>query len=502
MTGKVYIVGAGPGDPELITVKGRDLLAAAEVVLYDNLAAPELLPPNAKKIYVGKKKSDHSMPQEEIIRLLIEHARAGSNVVRLKGGDPYVFGRGGEEAEALADANIPFEVVPGVTAALGIAAYTGVPLTHRDHNSSVTFVTGHDPDRIDWTRAGHAETLVIYMGLTTIGTIAERLMAAGRGPETPAVVVQRATTPRQHTIFTTLGELKRVVETAQMKPPATIVIGEVAALRGKLDWFEKQPLFGQTVLVTRAEGQGEAGSRQLRRLGAHVLDIPVIEIQAPEDPAPLQTALTKLPSYDWILFTSANAVTRFFGALFETGKDCRAIRARIGAIGEKTAAALQTVGIRADRIAEQALAEGVVTAFESENLAGARVLLPRAAVGRDLIPNEFRKRGARVDIVPVYRTAVPQESQEKLAQVDHVDWITFTSSSTVKNFLALGGRRLIEAGAKAISIGPATSETMKAHDISITAEAVAHTMEGVIATIRRCHNPALAVTRAATEPRP
>ncbi|MFN0105520.1 MAG: uroporphyrinogen-III C-methyltransferase [Bryobacteraceae bacterium] len=483
MKGKVYIVGAGPGDPELITVKGHELLASADVVLYDNLAAPELLPPNAKRIYVGKKKSDHAMSQAEIIRLLIDHAKAGECVVRLKGGDPYVFGRGGEEAEALADAGVPFEVVPGVTAALGIAAYTGVPLTHRDHNSSVTFVTGHDPDRIDWTRAGHAETLVIYMGLTTVGTIAERLIAAGRAPATPAVVVQRATTPRQHTIFTTLGELKQAVDTAQLKPPATIVIGEVAALRGKLDWFEKRPLFGQTILVTRAEGQGDEGNRQLRRLGANVLDIPVIEIQPPEDSAPLTEAVANLPSYDWLLFTSANAVTRFFDALFASGRDARAIRARVGAIGEKTAAMLQTRGIRPDRVAAQAVAEGVVEAFATESLAGARVLFPRAAVGRDLIPTEFRKRGARVDIVPVYRTGVPQESVEKLAAVDHVDWITFTSSSTVKNFLALGGRRLLEGGAKAVSIGPATSETMRAHGVPIAAEAATHTMDGVVAVL-------------------
>jgi uroporphyrinogen III methyltransferase/synthase len=487
MKGKVYIVGAGPGDPELITVKGRDLLASADIVLYDNLAAPELLPPNARKIYVGKKKSDHAMPQEEIIRLLIEHANAGEFVVRLKGGDPYVFGRGGEEAEALADAGIDFEVVPGVTAALGLAAYTGVPLTHRDHNSSVTFVTGHDPEKIDWTRAGHAETLVIYMGLTTIGAIAEKLMAAGRAAATPAVVVQRATTPRQHTIFTTLGELKTVVEAAHLKPPATIVIGEVAALRGKLDWFEKQPLFGQTVLVTRAEGQGEEGNRQLRRLGANVLDIPVIEIQPPGDDALLKDALANLQIYDWILFTSANAVTRFFDALFAAGKDARAIRARIGAIGTKTAAVLETRGIRPDRVAEQAIAEGIVSAFRGESLAGARVLLPRAAAGRDVIPVEFHKRGASVDIVPVYRTGVPQESMEKLAAVDRVDWVTFTSSSTVKNFLALGGRRLLEAGAKAISIGPATSETMQFHGIKITAEATGHNMDGVIDAIRsRC----------------
>ena len=484
MIGKVYLIGAGPGDPDLITVKGRELLALATVVLYDNLAAPELIPHTAKRVYVGKKKSDHAMPQAEIIRLLIQYAQQGETVARLKGGDPYIFGRGGEEVEALAAAGIEFEVVPGVTAALGLAAYTGIPLTHRDHTSSVTFVTGHDPAKIDWTRVGHAETLVIYMGLTTIGEIAKRLIEAGRAPTTPAVVVQRATTPRQHTIFTTLAELPTIAEAHHLKPPATIVIGEVAALRGKLDWFEKRPLFGQTVLVTRAEGQGEEGNRKLRRLGAHVLDIPVIEIQPPDDPAPLVEALQNLKLYDWILFTSANAVTRFFDALFAQGKDARAIRAKIGAIGTKTAAALHTRGIVPDNIAAEAVAEGVVKAFETESLAGARVLLPRAAVGRDLIPIEFRKRGARVDIVPVYRTGVPQESVEKLAQVETVNWITFTSSSTVKNFLALGGRRLLDQGAKAISIGPATSETMRAHEIEIALEAQDHTMDGVIAAIQ------------------
>jgi uroporphyrinogen III methyltransferase / synthase len=347
----------------------------------------------------------------------------------------------------------------------------------------VTFVTGHEPDRIDWTRVGHAETLVIYMGLTTIGTIAERLMAAGRSGETPAVVVQRATTPRQHTLYATLETLAALVEMEQLKPPATIVIGEVAALRGKLDWFEKQPLFGQTVLVTRAEGQGEEGNRQLRRLGANVLDVPVIEIQPPEDSGPLEKALGELAVYDWLLFTSANAVTRFFDALFASGRDARAIRAKVGAIGVKTAAALEGRGIRPDRVAEQAVAEGVVKAFASESLAGARVLLPRAAVGRDVIPVEFRKRGARVDVVPVYRTGVPEESVARLAAVQAVDWVTFTSSSTVKNFLALGGRRLLDGGAKAVSIGPATSETMRAHEIAIAREAGEHTMDGVIAAI-------------------
>lgn len=486
MTGTVYLVGAGPGDPELITVRGRELLASAGVVLYDNLAAPDLLrlvPKDALKIYVGKKKSDHSMPQAEICRLLIEHARCGALVVRLKGGDPYVFGRGGEEAEALAAAGIPFEVVPGVTAALGIAAYTGVPLTHRDHNTSVTFVTGHDPDRIDWTRAGHAETLVIYMGLTTIGTIAARMIAAGRASDTPAVVVQRATTPRQHTIFATLGSLGRVIESAQLKPPATIVIGEVAALRGKLDWFEKRPLFGQTVLVTRAEGQSEEGSRQLRRLGAAVVEIPAIEIQPPEDGAPLQAAIANLQSYDWLLFTSSNGVSRFMDALFEKGRDARAIRGRVAAIGEKTAGELHARGILPDLVAADASSEGVVAAFAGKNLENQIVLMPRAAAGRDVVPQEFRRRGARIDDVPVYRTAVPQESGALLAAVENADWITFTSSSTVKHFLALGGRRLLDAGAKAISIGPATSATLHAHGVAVFAEASPHSMDGIVAAI-------------------
>ncbi|HEU0123166.1 MAG TPA: uroporphyrinogen-III C-methyltransferase [Bryobacteraceae bacterium] len=486
MTGKVYLVGAGPGDPDLITVKGRELLGLADVILYDNLASRELLDharPDAERIYVGKKKSDHSLPQEEICRLLIAYARTHSIVVRLKGGDPYVFGRGGEEVEALAAEGIPFEVVPGVTAALGLAAYTGVPLTHREHTSSVSFVTGHNPDQIDWSRVGHSETLVIYMGLTTIGAIAERLIAAGRSPATPAVVVQRATTPRQHTIFTSLAEIKSVVDAANLKPPATIVIGEVASLRGKLDWFEKQPLFGVNVLVTRAEGQGDEGNRRLRQLGANVLDVPVIAIQPPEDEAPLRSALSNLSVYDWLLFTSANAVSRFFAALLSSGRDARAIRGRVCAIGDKTAAALASAGVRPDRIAPQAIAEGVVEAFAGEDLAGARILLPRAAAGRDVIPVEFRKRGARVDVVPVYRTVVPSESRERLAAIDRVDWITFTSSSTVKNFLALGGRRLLEAGAKTASIGPATSETMAAHEVRVTVEARTHTMDGVIAAM-------------------
>jgi len=468
VNGKVYLIGAGPGDPDLITVKGRDILATAEVVLYDNLAAPELLqvvPPSAQRIYVGKKKSEHAMPQREICELLVQHARTGARVIRLKGGDPYVFGRGGEEVEALAAAGIEFEVVPGVTAALGLAAYTGIPLTHREHTSSVTFVTGHNPAQIDWTRIGHSETLVIYMGLTTIGEISEKLIAAGRSPDTPAVVVQRATTPKQHTLFATLGTLKTTVEAEKIRPPATIVIGEVAALRDRLDWFGKRPMFGQTVLVTRAEGQSAETSRHYRQLGAHVIEVPVIEIQPPDDPAPLCDAIANLPSYDWIIFTSTNAVAKFFEGLSEAGKDARAIRAKVAAVGQRTADAIRAQGIRPDRVAEDAVAEGVVQALESETLAGAKVLFPRAAAGREVIPNELRKRGARVDVIAVYKTVVPSDAEPRLAAIAQVDWVTFTSPSTVKNFLALGGRRLIDAGAKPIAIGPTTQKLLEEHNL-------------------------------------
>lgn len=483
MTGRVYLVGAGPGDPELLTLKGRTALEQATVVLYDNLASPELLQfarPQARRIYVGKKRADHSVPQVEITRLMVEHALAGEVVVRLKGGDPYIFGRGGEEVEALVDAQLPFEVVPGVTAALGMAAYTGVPLTHREHTSSVTFVTGHEPDKIDWTKIGHAETLVIYMGLKTIGVIAERLIAAGKSPQTPALIVRRATTPKQQTMHATLGTLERAVEEAQLKPPTTFLIGEVAALGTKLDWFERRPLHHQTIVVTRAESQAGEGVRRLRALGAHVLEIPLIEILPPLDPAPLSQAVRSLDRYSWIVFTSANAVRRFFSALQEAQLDTRAVRASIAAIGAMTASALSEYGVKADRVANDSFAEGVVALFAGEKVEGRRFLMPRAASGRDVVPNALRERGAIVDVVEAYRTGLPPASGPVLEAVDHADWITFTSPSTVKNFLALGGRRLVDSGAMPVSIGPATSEALRAHGISQLREAARQTFDGMI----------------------
>ncbi len=329
---KVYLVGAGPGDPDLITVKGRNLLAKADTVLYDYLANPVLLdlaPPHAERIYVGKKKSVHAFTQEEICAMMIDRVRLGKNVVRLKGGDPFIFGRGGEEAEALADAGVEFEIVPGVTSPLGIAAYTGVPLTHREHTKVVTFVTGHDATAIDWSKVGLTETLVIFMGITCFDQIARDLIAHGRAPETPAMAVRWGTRPEQQTIAGTLATLPSLIHQHDLKPPATIIIGEVVGLRDKLNWFERLPLFGQRIVVTRARGQAESLSAKLRALGAEAIELPTIEILPALDSEPLDRAIANLGSYDWLIFTSANGVRFFLERLDQSSTDLRALRARI-----------------------------------------------------------------------------------------------------------------------------------------------------------------------------
>lgn len=484
--GKVYLVGAGPGDPGLITAKGLDALRRAGVVLYDNLAPHELLdeaPAHAEKIYVGKKRSDHAATQDEIHELLLLHAGNGKIVVRLKGGDPFLFGRGGEEAELLAEHKIPFEVVPGVTAAFGIAAYTGVPLTHRDHTSSVTFVTGHHPEQIDWSKTGHAETLVLYMAITHAGEIAARLMAEGRSPATPAIIVRWATRPDQQTLEATLETLAATIDAAHIKPPATIVIGEVAHLRPQLNWFERLPLFGRTIAVTRAAGQNREMAAHLRSLGANAVEVPAIEIAPPQDPAPLAQAIENLESYDWLIFTSANGVHGFVKALDASPQDLRCLRARLCAIGPATAAALEALHLKVDLVPEQYVAESLVEAFAGQSLDGKRVLLPRAAVARDVVPLALSARGAKVDVVEAYRTVVPESSAATLAALDHADWVTFTSSSTVKNFLALGGRRLLDNGAKIASIGPVTSDTCRAHGLDVAVEANPHTVDALIASL-------------------
>lgn len=479
---KVYLVGAGPGDPSLITWKGRQLLSIAGAVLYDHLAPEALLdlaPKDAERIYVGKKKSVHAFSQEEICAMMIDRARRGMTVIRLKGGDPFIFGRGGEEIEALAEAGIPYEVVPGVTSPLGIAAYTGVPLTHRDHTKLVTFVTGHDVNAIDWSKVGQSETLVIFMGIFYITEIAAELMKYGRSPATPAMCVRWGTRPDQHTVTGTLSTIADQVHREDMKPPATVIIGEVVQLHGKLSWFERLPLFGRKIIVTRARDQAPELTGKLHELGAEVIEFPVIEIQAAADPAPLDRAIEGLEQYDWVIFTSVNGVRYFLQRLDASPADLRSLRARICAIGPATRRAIEELHLKVDLMPEEYVAESLVAAFASEPLAGKRVLIPRAAVARDVIPVELRKLGADVDVVEAYRNAVPAAVPKA---PPHADWITFTSTSTVRNYVELAGRDSL-TGVRIASIGPVTSRTVRDVGLTVDVEASAYTIDGLVQAI-------------------
>ena len=479
---KVYLVGAGPGDPDLITVKGRRILQQADAVLYDHLANPALLslaPPHAERLYVGKKKSAHAFSQEEICGLLIERARRGLTVVRLKGGDPFLFGRGGEEAEALADAGIPFEIVPGVTTPLGIAAYTGVPLTHRQHTSAVTFVTGHAVEAIDWAKVGHAETLVVFMGLTTFPEIARQLMAHGRSPDTPTMAVRWATRPDQQTIVGTLATLPGML--GGMKPPATIIVGEVVRLRDKLDWFERLPLFGKRIVATRAREQADALASRLSALGAGVVELPTIEIRPPADCAPLDRAIAQLDTYDWLVFTSANGVRFFLDRLDAGENDLRKLRARICAIGPATRAAVEALHLKVDLMGKEYVAEGMLEAFADHDLVEKRILLPRAAVARDLVPAELARRGARVDVVEAYRTVPPEQlaGQAREVLASRPDCVTFTSSSTVRNLVQAAGAEALR-GIPVASIGPITTQTARQLGVEVAAQAKVFTVAGLV----------------------
>jgi uroporphyrinogen III methyltransferase/synthase len=486
---KVYLVGAGPGDPDLITWKGRKLLAIADSVLYDHLANEHLLGlarKDCERIYVGKKKAARAFPQEEICAMLIERARRGLTVVRLKGGDPFIFGRGGEELEALADAGIPFEVVPGVTSPLGIAAYSGVPLTHRSHTKLVTFVTGHDIDGIDWSKVGQSETLVIFMGIASIRGIAREIVTHGRSADTPAIAVRWGTRPDQETVAGTLANIADRIEQADLKPPATVIVGEVVALHDRFNWFEKLPLFGQKIVVTRSSDQAAEFSERLRALGAEAIELPVISLQSPADLAPLEHAIDHLASYDWLIFTSVNGVRFFLDRLDQSRHDLRSLKARICAIGPATRRAVEDLHLKVDLMPEEYVAESLVKAFEGQKLAGQRILLPRAAVARDLIPAELGKLGAHVDVVEAYRNIVPEDARSRARDIFSAtrkpDWITFTSSSTVKNLLAVAGRDALE-GVRIASIGPVTSETARAQGLTVNAEAKQYTLDGLIAAI-------------------
>ncbi len=476
--GKVYLVGAGPGDPGLLTIKGRQCLEEADVVAYDALANPRLLQfakPGAELIYVGKRGGDHALPQEEIGRLLVERARAGKRVARLKGGDPFVFGRGGEEAEDLAAAGVPFEIVPGVTSAVAGPAYAGIPLTHRDFTSTVAFVTGHeDPTKPDsgirWDKiATGIGTLVFFMGVGQLPEIVRKLVEHGRSPETPAAVIRWGTRAEQEVAT---GTLATIAERSQgMKPPALIVVGEVVSLREKLRWFEDKPLFGRRILITRAREQASAFARLLEAAGAETLEFPAIQIVPPESWAPLDAAIRRLREYQWAIFTSANGVRFFWERLAAAGRDARDLHGiAVCAIGPATATALLERGIRADLVPGEFKAEALVEALEGKDLQGAKILLARAAEAREVIPEELSRRGAVVDVVSAYRTVKSASNADELRSLlreGKVHAVTFTSSSTVTRFLDLAGGEAPELlrGVIVASIGPITAETAARHGI-------------------------------------
>lgn len=490
-SGTVFLVGAGPWDPGLLTLRGKDLLERADVLVYDYLANPSLLhlaPAEAERIYVGKKGTgEKARTQQQTNALLVQKAREGKRVVRLKGGDPYLFGRGGEEAEVLAAAGIPFEVVPGITAAFGASAFAGIPLTHRSFTSTVAFVTGHeDPSKerssIDWPALARlGGTLVVYMGMKNLALACERLMDGGMAPETPAAVVHRATHPEQKTLTGTLRDIGEKVVQAGIGAPALLIVGEVVTLREQLAWFERLPLFGRAIVVTRARTQASRFSGLLREHGADVVEFPTIEFQPPPDLSPCDQAIRDLETYDWVVFTSPNGVERFIARLMDKGRDVRALgHARIAAIGPETAKSIRQLHLIPDLLPEAYVAESLVEAFRKVGVSGKRILLPRALEARETMPEELSKMGAEVDVVPVYQTVRPDPDPESLALLrgGHVDMVTFTASSTVINFMELLEDKDREAlgRVKVACIGPITAEKARSFGLEVTVQPEEYTI--------------------------
>ena len=499
--GKVYLVGAGPGDPGLLTLKAKECIEQADVVVYDYLANEAFLDyanHQAELVYVGKKGGCHTMNQNEINNLLVKKAKEGLKVVRLKGGDPFIFGRGGEEAQDLATAGISFDVVPGVTSAIAVPAYAGIPLTHRDYNSTVTFVTGHeDPTKkesdIAWDALAKSKgTLVFLMGVGNLPHIAENLMEHGRSPDTPVAIIQDGTVPEQKTIT---GRLQDIAERARregLKPPAIIVVGDIVNMRGELEWFEKKPLFGKRIVVTRAREQASDFLVRLNALGAACIEFPTIEVVPPPSWDALDRAIMRLEGYQWILFTSVNGVKFFFQRLNDLEMDVREMSdLKVGAIGPKTAQAIEEKGIKPDLVPDEYRAEAIVTGMKKEELEGARILLPRATQARDVLPIELVNRGAIVDEVPAYQTIKPVKDTDrvrKMLEQGSIHMVTFTSSSTVNNFMEMFQserdqlQRWMENVAVAC-IGPITAQTAEKKGLSVSIIPPEYTIESLTSAI-------------------
>jgi uroporphyrinogen III methyltransferase/synthase len=520
--GKVYLVGAGPGAVDLITMRGAEILRSAETVVYDSLVNPGLLrlaPSSAELIFAGKRGGEQNeVDQPEINAMLIERARAGANVVRLKGGDPFIFGRGGEEAEALAAAGVEFEVVPGITSAIAVPAFAGIPLTHREHGSFVAFVTGHedsskgDESSVPWDDLAHAVkrrgTLVILMATARLKQVLQRLLDAGLALATPAAAIQWGTLAEQKTVSANLATLADEVELARLGAPAIVVVGECANLREHLKWAETMPLFGRRIVITRASDKISVFARELRSLGADVIEFPAIETVAPDSYAALDAAIARTDSFDWIIFTSATGVEKFLERLRTLGRDIRMIgNARIAAIGPATADALKFFGLTVDAMPAEYRAEAIVDAIGLDNLTpdpfplgkgnrkrGARILIPRAQVAREVLPEMLREIGAaEVVVAPAYKTITPSgpivdRIRDSLMGSGY-DLVAFTSSSTVSNFVAMMGA--LQPGTKAAAIGPITAETAEKLGFRIVAKPAQYTIPALVTAIREYFSSSL-----------
>jgi len=510
--GKIYLIGAGSGDPGLIAVRGADLLAMADVVVYDNLANPLLLDycPQAEKIFVGKKAAQHTLTQEQINQLLVDQALAGKMVARLKGGDPFVFGRGGEECLAALAAGIEFEIVPGVTAAIAAPAYAGIPVTHRDFNSSFTFVTGHEKEEdyrddqakqrpqaagssdIDWAVLAKLPCLAFYMGVKALPRICKNLIDNGMSPAMPAATIQWGTRSQQKTVTGTLADLAAKVVAAGLGPPALTIIGQVVSLRDSLKWFEKRPLLGQTVAVTRTRDQASDLAKKLRAQGADVIETPTIETRPADDPAEIDHALQSTATYDWVIFTSVNGVSFTRKRLTELGLDARAFgTARVAAVGQSTATAIAAqLFLKVDLCPAKFIADALADELAQQGaIAGKRFLLLRADIARPLLVDRLRQAGAAaVDDVPLYHTKLVDTLNDDFLWAlhdDQINWITFTSSSSAENLAKLLGDDYREQlkKVKLASIGPITSQTLAKLDLPVAVEAVEHTVDGLVSAI-------------------
>ncbi|MBU1625766.1 uroporphyrinogen-III C-methyltransferase [bacterium] len=482
--GKVYLIGAGPGDPELITVKGIRCIGESDVIVYDNLANSKLLEyckQSAEKVYMGKRKGAHSFTQDEINEYLVKRAKEGLIIGRLKGGDPFMFGRGGEEVLYLVENDIPFEIVPGITSALAAPIYAGIPPTHRDFASSLAIITGHesplkDETAIKWDKISTgADTLIFLMGMTKLSEIVDNLINNGRPIDTPCALIRNGTYPEQKTLIGTLGNIVELSINENFKPPVVIIVGQVVGLRDKMNWFESKPLFGKRIVVTRARSQASSFFLELEKLGASVLEYPTIKIISPESWVEVDKALQNLGDYQWVIFTSVNGVTFFFDRLKEIGKDSRSLhQAKICAIGPATAEILKRFNLEVDIRPDEYRAEGIIEALVSEEVKGKKILIPRAKEAREILPEELSRLGARVDVIPIYRT-VKDDTDVNLiiSEIEGglLDVITFTSSSTVVNFFESFDGVGIPKGLEDVviaCIGPITRDKVEKYGFQVS----------------------------------